>query len=276
MHAPAPARRSLTILAIPLLAACTLAPPQSAEFEPLLGLAGKDVSWHPTPPEMVESMLDLAHVAPNDYVIDLGSGDGRIAIAAAKRGARAQGIEYNPELVALSQRNAAKEGVADRAHFVQADVFESDLRGATVITAFLLTDLNLRLEPKLLALRPGTRIVSYVFKMGDWIPDETVTLGCGAFCTAYLWIVPARAEGTWRVPRGELVLAQEFQNVFGTLTIDGVETHIKNGRLRGEQFSFTAGDARYRGRVGADAIEGSVSSGGIDREWRAVRVGGAP
>jgi len=156
---------------------------------------------------------------------------------------------------------------------VRGDIFESDLGAATVVTAFLLTELNLKLEPKLLALRPGTRIVSFVFKMGDWTPDESVTLGCGAFCTAYLWIVPARAQGTWRLPRGELVLAQEYQRVFGTLTIDGVETHIRDGRLRGEQLSFTAGDARYNGHVGASAIEGDVSSGGTDTEWRAVRVG---
>lgn len=162
------------------------------EFEPSIGQEGKDVIWVPTPDSLVEAMLDVAKVTPSDYVIDLGSGDGRIVIAAAKRGARAVGFEFNPDMVALSRRNAEKEGVSDKATFVNADLFESDFSKATVITMYLLPQLNLKLRPKLLDLKPGTRIVSHAFTMGEWNPDKTVEREGR---TAYLWIVPAKTEG---------------------------------------------------------------------------------
>src|SRR5258706_13839907 len=185
----------------------------SPVYEPSSGQEGKDVVWVPTPQILVDKMLDMAKVTPRDFVMDLGSGDGRTVITAAKRGARALGVEFNPDMVALSRRNAAKAGVSDKAIFVEADIFRSDLSPATVITLFLLTDLNLKLRPTILTLKPGTRIVSNTFRMGDWEPDQTVELGCDTYCTAYLWIVPARVEGRWKTAQGELALKQEFQKV---------------------------------------------------------------
>ncbi|HXV79819.1 MAG TPA: class I SAM-dependent methyltransferase, partial [Candidatus Binatia bacterium] len=220
---------------------------------------------------LVDKMLDMAKVTPKDYVIDLGSGDGRTVITAAKRGAKALGIEYNPEMVELSKRNAAKEGVSDRTNFMKADLFESDFSQATVITLFLLPDINIRLRPKILDLKPGTRIVSNTFTMGEWTPDEegTVKDDCASYCTALLWIVPAKVEGTWRLPQGELALKQTFQTVSGTLRSGNVATPIK-GRLNGDQISFVAGSNEYKGRVNGNVMEGSTNSGG---NWKASRAG---
>ena len=242
-------------------------------FEPEVGQAGKDVVWAPTSQVLVEKMLDMARVTPEDYVIDLGSGDGRTVISAAKRGARALGIEYNPNMVALSRRNAAREGVGERATFVKADLFDSDFSQATVITMFLLPEINLKLRPRLLELKPGTRIVSNSFTMEEWTADETATVtdGCENWCTALLWIVPANVEGTWRLPEGDLTLKQDFQMVSGTLTSRGSSAPV-NGRLRGDQISFSAGGAEYTGHVSANAIEGTVASGGSNGSWNATRV----
>src|SRR5262247_3819788 len=175
-----------------VVAGCGIVPGHAAaaEFQPQVGQEGKDVIWVPTAQALVDKMLDMAKVTPKDYVIDLGSGDGRTVITAAKRGARAMGIEYNPDMVELSKRNAAKERVSDKASFVKADLFESDFSQATVITMFLLPDINLRLRPKILDLKPGTRIISNSFTMGDWSADEegTVKNGCASYCTALLWI----------------------------------------------------------------------------------------
>ncbi len=170
------------------------------EYEPEVGQAGKDVVWVPTPQALVDKMLDMAKVTPKDYVIDLGSGDGRTVITAAKRGSKALGIEYNPDMVELSKRSAAKEGVSDKASFVKADLFESDFSQAQVITMFLLPSINVKLRPKILDLKPGTRIVSNSFDMEEWKPDETATVeGCNNWCTAHLWIVPAKVEGSWKL-----------------------------------------------------------------------------
>src|SRR6266513_2493154 len=171
MNATRFTRRSL--LALFLSVTLTGAYARAQQYEPHVGQEGKDVIWVPTPQALVDKMLDMAKVTPKDYVIDLGSGDGRTVITAAKRGARALGIEFNPDMVALSRRNAAKAGLSDKATFVEADIFRSDLSPATVITLFLLTDLNLKLRPTILTLKPGTRIVSNTFRMGDWEPDET-------------------------------------------------------------------------------------------------------
>src|SRR5205823_1069543 len=201
-------RRSLSALCLAWAVACGFSPAQAAqgEYQPEVGQEGKDVVWVPTPQVLVDKMLDMAKVTPKDYVIDLGSGDGRTVITAAKRGAKALGIEYNPEMVELSRRNAAKEGLADKAAFIEGDVFETDFSKATVITLFLLPDLNLRLRPKILDMNPGVRVVSNSFDMDDWMPDERIKLseGCTRFCTAYLWIVPAKLEGRWKMPGGEL------------------------------------------------------------------------
>ena len=178
-------------------------------YEPQVGQEGKDVVWVPTPQAVVDKMLDMAKVTASDYVMDLGSGDGRTVITAAKRGARAMGIEYNPDMVELSKRNAAKEGVSARAQFQKADLFETDLSQATVITMFLLPDINLKLRPRILDLKPGTRVVSNSFTMGDWAPDATFEVpaaqGCSNSCCKVLfWVVPAKVAGTWKVPQGDL------------------------------------------------------------------------
>jgi SAM-dependent methyltransferase len=253
------------------IALSTFAQTPTAEYEPQIGQSGKDVVWVPSPQELVDKMLEMAKVTPDDYVIDLGSGDGRTVITAAKRGARALGIEYNPDMVALSKRNAEKAGVSGKASFAQADIFKSDLTKATVITMFLLTDLNLKLRPTILALKPGTRIVSNTFRMGEWEPDQTIELGCDTYCTAYLWIVPARIEGRWRTARGELVLKQDFQKVSGTLNSGNVSAPLTRGSLHGDEIRFMAAGAEYRGRVNGDAIAGTVRSNGKSSAWKASR-----
>jgi len=224
---------------------------------------------------VVDKMLDMAKVTPEDYVIDLGSGDGRTVITAAKRGTRALGIEYNPDLVVLSKGNAAREGVTDRARFIQGDLFESDFSEATVITMFLSPAINLKLRPRILALKPGTRIVSNTFTMGEWTPDQTVTVdekeGCGIYCTAYLWIVPANVEGTWKLPQGELILKQSFQTFSGTLKSNATTVPVTYGMLSGDLISFSAGGATYSGRVSGSAMQGTFTSGGSIAQWNATR-----
>ena len=273
-------RRSFLTLFLSLAATAVLAQdkPAGQDYQPEVGQSGKDVVWVPTPQALVDRMLDLGKVTAADYLIDLGSGDGRTVITAAKRGARALGIEYNPDMVALSQRNAAKEGVTGKATFIKADLFESDFSQATVITMFLLPDINLKLRPKILGLKPGTRIVSNSFTMGEWQHDRSVQAteseGCQSYCTAYLWIVPAKVEGSWKLPEGELTLKQSFQMITGTLRGGGKETAIK-GRLSGDHISFKAGVAQYSGRVGASGIKGTVKSGSGTTEWSATRGGKA-
>src|SRR6266446_1458350 len=259
--------RWLSALVFSAIAVCAFAQAPDAEFKPEVGQSGKDVVWVPSP----QQLLDMAKVTSRDYVIDLGSGDGRTLITAAERGARALGVEFNPDMVALSRRNAAKAGVSDKAGFVEADIFKSDLSHATVITLFLLTELNLKLRPTILTLKPGTRIVSNTFRMGDWEPDETAELGCDTYCTAYLWIVPARVEGRWKIAQGELVLKQDFQKVSGTLNSRKVAAPISRGNLSGDQIRFVAAGAEYRGRVNGNMIEGTIKSAGKSADWKATR-----
>ena len=232
---------------------------QKEEYKPEVFMPGKDVVWVPTSATLAERMLDLAKVTANDYVIDLGSGDGRTVITAAKRGARALGIEYNPDLVELSQRIAEREGVAGRARFEKADLFESDFSQATVITMFLRPDINLKLRPRLLELKPGTRVVSNTFTMGEWEADETITIdnatGCeNSWCTALLWIVPAKVHGTHHVKQGELTLEQNFQNVTGTLRANGKATPVV-GKVVGDQLVLKAGERELRGRINGKRLE---------------------
>jgi precorrin-6B methylase 2 len=271
------ARRSLFALLLTIFAAgaCAQTPPPAAKngYEPQVGQDGKDVVWVPTSYALVDKMLDMAKARPGDYVIDLGSGDGRTVITAAKRGITALGIEYNPDMVELSKRNAAKAGVSDKATFVKADLFETDLSKATVITMFLLPEINLKLRPKILDLKPGTRIVSNSFTMEEWKHDQSAIADkdCTSYCTAYLWIVPAKVGGTWRMPDGELKLRQEFQMVGGTITTGGKTLSITGGRLNGDQISFRAGNAQYTGRVSGNTIEGTVKSGSGSSSWNAGR-----
>lgn len=228
-------------------------------FEPTVGQEGKDVVWVPTSQALVDKMLDMAKVTPEDMLIDLGSGDGRTVITAAKRGVRAHGIEYNPDMVALSIRNAKEAGVSDKTTFAKADLFESDFSKATVITMFLLPSINMKLRPKLLDLAPGTRIVSNSFTMEDWQADATKKIGdgCTSWCTALLWIVPAKVEGTWQMPQGALTLKQQFQVVNGTLG----GTPLSKVTLRGDEITFSAGNATYTGRVEGDTMRGTVTGG---------------
>ena len=245
---------------------------KAKEFKPTVGQEGKDVVWVPTPQPLVDRMLDMARLTRNDIHYDLGSGDGRTVITAAKRGAKSTGVEYNPDMVALSKRLAQQEGVAGRAQFIEGDIFKTDFSNATVVTLFLLANLNLKLRPTLLDMRPGTRVVSNTFNMGDWKPDQTETVtekeGCTAYCTAYLWIVPAKVGGRWKLPEGELVLTQTFQNVAGTLGANRAE-----GTLRGDQITFVAGGSRYTGEVNGNTVTGRMTNGSSTRAFTATRVG---
>ena len=270
-------RLSFLTLGLSLFGATGFAQDKAAEYQPEVGQAGKDVVWVPTPQALVDRMLDIAKATPKDFLMDLGSGDGRTVITAAKRGAKALGIEYNPDMVALAQRAAAKEGVSEKAKFTKADLFETDFSKATVITMFLLPDINLRLRPKILNLKPGTRIVSNSFTMGEWKEDgstkATEKEGCQSYCTAFLWIVPAKTEGTWQMPGGgELTLKQSFQMITGTLKADGKESQV-NGQLRGERITFKAGGAEYTGLVAGGAMKGTVKTGTNSSEWAATRKG---
>jgi SAM-dependent methyltransferase len=260
MHAPRTAR----FLALLLAAAFALPlhaqdKKEAPAYEPQSGQEGKDVVWVPTPQVLVNKMLDMAKVTSKDYVMDLGSGDGRTVITAAKRGATAVGVEYNPDMVALSKRNAAAEGVGKKARFMKADLFETDFSKASVITMFLLPDINLKLRPKILDLKPGTRIVSNSFTMGDWEADQTYTVssqeGCDvSWCTALLWIVPAKVAGTHKVAAGDLELKQKYQMLSGTLTADG-KTYAVEGRVRGSNVTLRAGGKKYAGKMNGESLE---------------------
>jgi SAM-dependent methyltransferase len=265
-------------MAVPCVAwtiALTAAAAQPAtNYEPKVGQQGKDVVWVPTPDTVVSRMLDIAQVTPADYVIDLGSGDGRTVIAAAKLGAKALGIEYEQGLVDVATQNAIKEGVSDRATFVRGDIFETDFSAATVLTMFLLPDINVRLRPKILDMKPGTRVVSNTFTMGDWEPDdrtEAPPANCSSYCKALFWIVPAKVGGTWRSGADELTLEQKYQVVSGTMRSGNIVQPITNGRLRGEEITFTAGDRKFTGRVNGNVIEGTSGSGDKSQTWRATR-----
>jgi hypothetical protein len=242
-----------------------------APFKPQSGQAGKDVVWVPTPQALVDRMLDMAKITKDDYLIDLGAGDGRTVITAAKRGTRAHGIEYNPDMVKLAQFNAAQEKVTDKATFAQADIFASDFSKATVITLFLLPQLNIKLRPILLDMKPGTRIVSNSFNMGDWNPDETImaTADCTSWCTAYKWIIPAKAEGNWKLANGQLALKQTYQMLDGTFTVDGKAQPISEARMDGTAITFTAGGKKYAGTVDGNTMKGTVQGGGTFTASRA-------
>ena len=267
------ASRSVRVAALTAVLSCVVssvalaqAAPGTKPFEPSVGQPGKDVVWVPTPQALVEKMLDLAQVTPQDYLIDLGSGDGRTVITAAKRGLKAQGIEYNPDMVDLSKRNATAAGVADKATFVKADLFETDFSKAQVVTMFLLPSINLRLRPTILNMKPGTRIVSNSFTMDTWQADETATVGgdCTSWCTAYLWIVPAKAAGAWQLGASTLTLTQEFQVLGGTMGT----TPITSGKMKGEDITFAANGVTYTGKVNGTSMKGTTSAGA---SWSATK-----
>ncbi len=259
---------------------------QDKEYTPHVGQEGKDVIWVPTPQALVDKMLDMAKLTAKDIHYDLGSGDGRTVITAAKRGATAVGVEFNPDMAKLSERNAAKEGVSARAKFINGDIFQTDFSNATVVTLYLLPSLNLKLRPTILKMKPGTRVVSHAFSMDDWQPDQTETVEGR---TAYLWIVPAQVEGTWRwaltpgQKETELVLRQQFQNVEGLVKLDnGKMGQLRNVKLAGDQLSFSileitgySGNTRreYTGRISGNTIQGVFKIGdGSEVKWSATRA----
>ena len=249
------------------------ATPAKVEFTPEVGQAGKDVVWVPTAQVLVNRLLDMAKLTPSDILYDLGSGDGRTVITAAKRGARAYGIDYNADLVALSKRNAATEGVAERATFERADIFKTDFSRATVLTLFLLPSLNVKLRPTILNMKPGTRVAANSFDMGDWKPDQTARVegDCQSWCTAYLWIVPVKVGGAWKFGTGELVLKQQYQMLTGTLSTGENTLAISDGKLDGERISFSVGSAKYEGVVKGDLMEGRAIAGTSKTPWFATR-----
>ncbi len=265
------ARAGLAMFAGVLLVATALSSTAQEQgqkpFEPQVGQAGKDVVWVPTPQSLVDKMLEIAKATPKDYLIDLGSGDGRTVITAAKKGLTAHGIEYNPQMVEVARKAAKEAGVSDKATFEKADIFESDFSKAQIITMFLLPWINEKLSPKLLELPAGTRLVSNTFQMGDWQADETATVteDCTNYCKALLWIVPAKAGGTWQLGEAELKLEQKYQMLTGTLG----PTQITDGRLLGTEVSFTVGDAKYTGTVDGKSMTGTVS-GGRNGNWSAT------
>lgn len=269
------------------LAALVLALPAAAQkdkdYEPHVGQAGKDVIWVPTPEEVVERMLRMAQVTANDYVVDLGAGDGKIAIAAAKKfGARALGIEYNEEMARHAQRNVERAGVAGRARIVQGDIFVSDFSQATVITMYLLPALNLKLRPQILAMRPGTRVVSHSFTMDDWEADEISSLDGRR---AYFWLVPAAVAGAWTLELAgggateklELTLEQRFQKIEGTVALGSARGGLREARLRGFLIAFAYVDDKgvrreFNGRVSGARMEGSFrTDNGTEGRWTAAK-----
>lgn len=278
-----PRRRDalLALLALPGAAWSADAPGSTGEYQPSVGQPGKDVVWVPTPDAVVERMLDMAEVTAKDHVVDLGSGDGKIAIAAARRGARARGIEYNPEMVKLSRRIAREQGVRN-VEFVQGDIFKTDFTGADVVTLYLLPTLNERLRPILLRMKPGTRVTSHQFSMGDWEPDRTDQLEGRS---AHLWIVPARVAGRWNMQTDDdestvqLRLTQKYQHVAGQAVRDGQALPLAEARLRGTQLRFDLPDgAGGVQRVAATATSARrmrgtiVEANGQQRSFTAVRA----
>jgi len=247
--------------------------PPPEPFKPYSGMPGKDVVWVPTPPEVVERMLDMAKVTAKDFVVDLGSGDGRNVIAAAKRGARAVGFEFNPDMVALSRKLAKEAGVADKATFVEGDMYVAEFSEATVLALFLLPTNLEKLKDKILALKPGTRVVLNTFTVDGWEADERDRVGgdCSSWCEVLLHIVPAKVAGTWRGEGAELTMTQEFQMVSGTLTASGSPAKIEKGRLLGDQLTFTAAGTSYTGRVNGNRITGTAANGTAKRNWSVSR-----
>jgi SAM-dependent methyltransferase len=266
-----------------LVVALVIAPQVEAApaYTPKVGQAGKDVIWVPTPDALVDRMLAMAQVRPEDEVVDLGSGDGRLVVLAAKKyGARARGVEYDAGLVALSRQAARTAGVGKRVKFEQADIFKIDFAAATVVTLYLLPNINRRLRPILLRMRPGTRVVSHQFTMEDWLPDETSHVEQRA---AHLWVVPAQVAGGWRLamPDGttvDLDLEQKFQRISGRVALASVRAGLRDAQLRGDAIRFTLVDMQgvtheFAGRVLAGRMAGTVTSSGTPgtaRPWSAT------
>jgi hypothetical protein len=276
-------RSFLFLASLLLLQACSSMPPET--YAPKLGQSGKDVMWLPTRDELVTQLLTAARVGPEDELVDLGAGDGKIPIAAARQfGARAWGIEYNKDLAGLAQRNAQRAGVADRVRIVHGDIFKEDFSKATVVTMYLLEELNAQLRPTILAMRPGTRVLSNTFSMGDWEPDQVIRAGTN---TGYFWTVPANVAGQWSVqglaPQGPAVLRlnQRHQRLGGTLSWGGQTQTLLGARLHGADlhFSFVQADGQLKAvqaRVQGASLQGEVVGpyGMVDIPTETVKIAG--
>jgi hypothetical protein len=253
---------------------------KKGDFEPQVGQAGKDVIWVPTPDEVVERMLRMAQTKPNDYVIDLGAGDGKIAIAAAKKfGATSMGVEYNPDMVKHAARNIEKAGVTGKARVIHGDIFATDFTKATVLTMYLLPALNLKLRPQILNMRPGTRVVSHSFTMDDWEADEISSFDGRR---AYFWVVPANVMGTWMLEAGsdkaDVTIEQKYQKIEGSLMLPGaLQAGLREARLSGFRISFAYVDSNsvrrdFSGTVTGNRMEGTFRADtGAEGRWTATK-----
>jgi hypothetical protein len=255
-----------------------------AAFKPQVGQSGKDVVWVPTPDELVDKMLRMAKTTAQDYVIDLGAGDGKIAIAAAKTfGATSLGIEYNPDMVKLANCMVQVEGVGSKTKIIQGDIFKEDFSKANVVTMYLLPELNLCVRHRILAMRPGTRVTSHQFTMGDWNPDETAEFD---YRTAYLWIVPAKVAGTWALNdnaglQATVTLNQNFQKVSGEAMQGSAKQPLVGASLRGEQLTFAFNDDKgvtrtFNGTIKGNEVSGTLhAAGGPETRVTGSLQGGA-
>lgn len=272
-------RLGFVVLSTLLAAGCATSTATDPNYKPVRGQSGKDVIWIPTPPELVEKMLTMAKVTPQDRVFDLGAGDGIIAITAAQKfKANAVGIEYNPDMAEFARRKVREAGVQDKVRIITGDIFKEDFSSANVVTMYLLPDLNLKLRPTILKMKPGTRVVAHAFDMGEWQPDETAS---AAGATAYMWIVPAPVAGNWTVTMeggktGRMVLEQSFQSVGGSITIDGRTQPLVGARMNGEELSFQfRGEGNsvstFRGRVTGDRLGGTLTTDRIGQSFEARR-----
>lgn len=261
------------MLVVCMTIATAFAPAAEKPYEPRVGQDGKDVIWVPNPEVMVDKMLDMAAVTARDFLIDLGSGDGRNVIGAARRGARARGVEFNPELVEHSRRLAAAAGVAGLAQFVQGDMYAADVSSASVLALFLLPDNLRKLLPKFTGMKPGSRIVSNTYEIPGWPADasETVRDACAAFCIVFLYVVPAQVAGTWRLPEGEITFTQDYQRIGGSYEFNGISLPLENGRMNGAEIRFVANGIEYAGRVDGDVMQGTAQGRGGKTAWRAAR-----
>ena len=256
------------------LQACSVLQPET--YVPQRGQMGKDVMWLPTSDDLVLKMLDAAKVGPNDDLVDLGAGDGKIPIAAARQfGARAWGIEYNKDLAALAQRNAQRAGVAGRVRIVHGDIFKEDFSKATVVTMYLLEELNAQLRPTILAMKPGTRVLSNTFSMGDWEPDQVIRVTNG---TGYFWTVPANVAGLWTLSgldekgNATLKLDQNFQRVGGTLTLQGKTQNLLGARMHGAELHFSFINADGLLKAVKVLVNGQVLSGEVTGPYGMVEM----
>jgi hypothetical protein len=257
--------RSLpAVLAAALLAGCAAAQAQTASAPPRL-----DVPYVPTDQETVNAMLDMAKVGPDDFVIDLGSGDGRIVVSAARRGARGFGVDLNPQRIKEANANAERANVTDKVKFYNQNLFDTKIGDATVLTMYLLPSVNLQLRPRLFTeLKPGTRVVSHDFDMGDWQPDNQTDLGRDQ---VFFWVIPVQVGGNWTIKSGsdsyKVSLQQKYQRISGTAS--GGEGGNLDGKLLGNEVTFTLGGKKYTGKVDDKGTMSGTAEGGA--QWSATK-----